>query len=70
MGYEDDIENFQSTIYDSVEEFIGQEAVHEYGVPYIDEEYSLVERKNETEEQMQNRLAAVISESNHTLADS
>ena len=68
--YEYDIENFQSTIYDSVEEFIGQEAVHEYGAPYIDEEYSLVERKKETEEQMENRLTAVISESNHTLADS
>lgn len=68
--YEYTIENFKSTIYDSVEEFIGQEAVHEYGVPYIEEEYSLIERKKETEEQMERRLISVISELNHPLADS
>ena len=68
--YEYDIENFQSTIYDGVEEFIGQEAVHEYGTPYIEEKYSLVKRIEETEEQMVNRVIAVISESNHSLSDS
>ena len=37
-----EIENFKSSIYDSIEEYIGQEAVHEYGTPYIDEKYSVL----------------------------
>ena len=40
--YEYDIDNFKSTYYDCIEEFIGQEAVQEYGVPYIEEKYSAI----------------------------
>jgi len=40
-----DIKNFKSSIYDSIEEYIGQEAVFEYGAPYIDEEYSALTTK-------------------------
>lgn len=40
-----DIKNFKSSIYDSIEEYIRQEAVFEYGAPYIEEKYSALTTK-------------------------
>jgi hypothetical protein len=40
--YEYDIDNFKSTEYDCIEDFIGQEAVHDYGMPYIEAKHSAI----------------------------
>lgn len=45
--YEYDIDNFKSTEYDCIEEFIGYEAVHDYELPYIEEKYSAIKIKEE-----------------------